>query len=444
MQILSGDRGRLRRARTFAAVFLALVLFVAACGDDDDADTGSAAEEEPTETPDEGSDEGSEGNEPTGTPVSIVALLDLTGPSALADIDSVVEATADGINADGGLNGQPVEVNVVDTKGDVATAQAAVNDIGSDVVAVVLSSPSVEAAISDGLSALGVPIVGVGYQPVVWGGQVTPFRLNCADSGEDFCAKPNFMTITTTFDAVVAEQIIGAELAGATKLSAAACAEVDSCAAAAPVFDAIAAERGLETSPVVRISSAAADYTSECIGFIQEGVDFIQISSSAAAGVKLIDSCLDQGYEGIFGASAGSVAGDLLTAPGTLAGGLNAFPWWVDDEPVVEYRSVMEDAGLSEEEYSGATQTGLYSAMRLLQAAVTDFADPDTELDGAALLAAMYQLDGEDLDGLIAPVSFSEDDLDRTRSCFWPYSKAEDGTLENPLGGLTMQCYPED
>lgn len=441
MHSLSSDRrSPMRRARTFWAVFLAMTLLLAACGDDDDADNGSAPEEEPAEP----TDEGSEGTEPTGTPVPIVALVDLTGPSALPQTEAIVEATIDAINADGGLNGQPVEVEIVDTKGDVATAQSAVNGIGDDVVAVVLSAPTVEAAISDALSALGIPIVGVGYQPPVWGGQVTAFGLNCADSGEDFCAKPNFMTIATTFDAIVATQVIGAEFADATKLVMASCAETDSCAQAAPVFEAIAKERGLEVAPQVRISSTAADYTSECIGFIQDGVDFIQLSVAATAALKLIDSCRDQGYEGSFGASGGSVTGDLLAAPATLAGGLNGFPWWVDDEPVAEYRSVMEDAGISENDYAGAPQTAVYSAIRLLQAAVEEHAEPGTDLDGAAALAAMYQLDGEDLDGLIAPVTFTEDNLDRVRACFWPYVKSEDGTLENPVGGLTMECYPEE
>jgi branched-chain amino acid transport system substrate-binding protein len=433
---IAHGRSRARRTLAAPAAFMALALVAAACGDDDDSDVSVDTTEAAT---DSGTESTEGGTEATGDPVTIVALVDDTGPSPIV-VGEIVQASAEAINNDGGLNGHPIEVDLVDVHGDAATAEAAVADI-SDAVAVVLGTAT-EAAIADDLSALGVPVVGVGYQPGVWGGTVNAFDLSC-ENNPDFCANPNFFAVTTTFDAVVAEQLLGAQAAGATKVSSAACAEVDSCAQAAPVFEAIAGELGLETSPVVRISSTAADYSSECIGFIQEGVDFIQISAAESAGVRLIESCLDQGYEGVFGASAGSVTAGMLETQGVLAGGLNAFPWFVDEEPVVAYREAMEAAGVEEATYSTASATGIYSAMRLLQAAITDHADPAAPLDGAAALAAMHQVQEEDLDGLIAPVSFTEDNLDRTRSCFFPYIKDEQGNLENPAGGLNYECYPD-
>ncbi len=433
----------------------ALGLLLAACGDDDDTDSSSddTTTDETTddtddttddgdEDEDDGEEEDDEGAAPTGDPVKVVALFDLSSPLALEGVQEVTEATVAAVNGDGGLAGHPIELEIVDTKGDVATAQAAVDAIADDVAIVLLAETTAETAIAESLSAVGVPVVGVGYNPAVWGGTVNAFGLDCAGN-PDFCAKPNFFTVTTTFDAVVAEQPIGAQLAGATKVATAACAEVDSCSQAAPVFDAVAAEIGLEVGTLVKVSASAPDYTSECVGFIQEGVDFIQISGSQEMGARLIDSCLDQGYEGIFGASAGTVSGVLLDAPGVLAGGVNGFPWWVDDAPVADYRSIMEDAGVEESAWANPTATGLYSVIRLVQTAIDDAADPSAPVDRTVALDAMYALDGEDLDGLIAPVTFSEDDLDRTRPCFWPYQKDADGNLENPLGGLTMQCYPE-
>jgi branched-chain amino acid transport system substrate-binding protein len=430
----SNSRPRRSAGRRVTAALVPLVLLVAACGNDDDA--GVVADD--AATSEDSAADGDEGA--TGEPVTVVAILEETGPTPLA-VGGVVQATADAINRNGGLSGHPIEVQIIDTRGDVATAQAAVRDI-DDPVAVVLSSPSVEASIGDDLAALGVPVVGVGYAPGLWGGRVNAFGLSC-ESSDDFCALPNFFTVTTSFDAVVAKQLLAAQAAGATTVSSASCAEVDSCARAVPVFEAIADEVGLERSPGVRINSNAADYSSECVGFMQAGVDFIQISASESAGVRLIESCLDQGYEGTFGASAGSVTAALLEAPGALAGGLNGFPWFVDEEPVVEYRETMEEAGLAEAEYGSPTATGVYSAMLLLQSAINDHAEAEAPLDGTAALAALHQVQDEDLGGLIAPVSFSEDDLDRTASCFWLYTKDTDGNLENPLGGLTFQCYPE-
>jgi len=378
---------------------------------------------------------------PAGDPVYLPLLVDLSGPSAVdPEGEAVLQAMVTVLNDDGGLGGHPIDAEVIDTKGDVATASEAVADLaGKDPVAVFVSSPSVEAAIGADLSALGVPIIGVGYNPTVWGGEV-PGALSC-ETDPTWCALPNFFTVTTTFSAVIAEQLVGGQLAGATNVSSAFCSETDTCASANPLFEGVAESLGLTVSPSIPVSSNAANYTGECVAWMQAGVDFIQLSLAAAGAISIIESCLDQGYEGIFGASAGSVRGELLDAPAELAGGVTALPWWVDDAPVAEYRDLMEAQGA---DYEGNVNTASYSVLRLLQKAIDDHADAAAPLDGAAALAAMHSVQDEDLDGLIVPVSFSEDNLDRHRDCFWPYTKDADGNFENPLGGLTYQCFPPE
>src|SRR4029078_3110092 len=123
-----------------------------------------------------------------------------------------------------------------------------------------------------------------------------------------------------------------------------------------------------------KVSATAADYTAECISWVQQGVDFIQISAGGSTGGKLMESCDDQGYKGIWGASAGSVTGDLTKAPFGLAGGLNAFPWWVDDAPVKTYRDTMQAAGVPDDGWASPVGTALYSALLLLQKGINDHA----------------------------------------------------------------------
>jgi branched-chain amino acid transport system substrate-binding protein len=448
---------------------VALALVVAACGDDDDDDDASSpatteaaaatteaapatteaapattaaapatTEAAPATTEASSSTEGSEA---MGDPVTIAVLTDETGPTPIPLVD-VTQAAIDAINADGGLNGHPIEIQTWDVKTDAAAAQAAVAEIPTDAIAVLLSSSGTEASIADSLSALNIPILGVGYNPGVWGGSITPFQLNCA-ANADFCANPNFFTTATTADAVIAEQLVAAKEAGATKVTSVVCAEVDSCSTSIPVFEAIAQSLGLEVSPAVKVSSTATDYSAECIGAIQDGVDFMQVSASSATATNLAASCNDQGYEGIFGASAGSVNTTILAIDGTFAGGLNGFPWFVDDPKVAEYRDIMEGAGVSEDLWGSPHATGFYADLLLLQKALADYADPAAPLDGAAALAAMYQVKDEDLDGLLAsPLTFTEDNLDRHQECFWPFIKQADGGIDNPLGGLTTSCFP--
>ena len=315
------------------------------------------------------------------SPVLIAGIVDATGASSAdqGNGEVIAKAWGDFINAKGGLDGHPVTFEFADNGGDAAKAQSQVAELeAKKPVAFLLLSSSIESSLGDALTKSGVPVLGVGYSPTIWGGSIEAFKLACStDPGAPVaCAIPNAFTLATTFGAVVDEQVIGAKAAGATKLVTAACAEVDSCSQAAPVFSADATALGLTDTGVVKVSSTASDYTAECIKFVQDGVDFVQISASGSVGVTMWANCQDQGYTGIFGASAGSVFGDLIKVKGiTLAGGLNAFPWWVDDAPVKEYREAMTAGGVTAEQYSSPTMTGVWSALQLFAKANTNLSD---------------------------------------------------------------------
>jgi branched-chain amino acid transport system substrate-binding protein len=377
----------------------------------------------------------------TGTPVTVAVLADETGVSATPTI-KVVKALADDINKNGGLNGHPIQLAAQDLKSDVATAQSAVQKIPSDAIAVILGSAVSEASIAPALSKLNIPVLGVGYQPPVWGGDITTFKLVCPASKNN-CAAPNFFTTASTIETTIGDQLVAAKNVGAKKVSAIVCAEVDSCSAAIPIFTAIAKNLGLEVAPQIKVSSTAPDYSAQCVAMMQQGVDYIQLSGSSTLGVNVMKSCTDQGYKGTFGASAGSVRQELLNAPGQLAGGLNGFPWFVDNPEAQKYVALMKAAGLAPADYATPTSTAQYTNLMLLAKEINDHADKSAPLDRAAALAAMYQTKDETLGGLIAQArTFTKDNLNRTNQCFWPYIKKADGTLTQPVGGLTVQCYP--
>ncbi len=462
------------RRRLFAvSVVAALVL--AACGGDDEETAGDTATAESpavttadapattdgdtpattaAETAAETAEDTAEDTAPATTaaeapvadksPILIAGSFDLTGVTGRPEHAAVVEAWAAWINERGGINGHPVELDLQDTKGDAALAQTQTEELlAKNPVLYLLATPGTETAQGATLAASGVPIMGVGYNPSIWGGNIEAFKLACSsEEGSPLpCALPNAFPIATTFGAVVDQQVLGALAAGATKGAVAACAEVDSCSAATPVWEATAAAAGLEYGGRVLVSSTAGDYSAECIQFIQDGVDFIQISGGSALGVALMNSCRDQGYDGIFGASAGSVSGETIRVEGvTLAGGINGFPWWVDDPLVQEYIDAMEAAGVSEDGINDPTATGLWSVLQLFAKANANLSDEPT---AAETLANMYTIKDETLGGLIAPTTFTEGEPAPARPCFWPYI-LEGGEFTNPLGGLAYQCYPAE
>jgi branched-chain amino acid transport system substrate-binding protein len=123
-----------------------------------------------------------------------------------------------------------------------------------------------------------------------------------------------------------------------------------------------------------------------------------------------------------------------------LAGGLNAFPWFIDDPLVTEYLDAMKAGGVSDDGINDPTATGMWSVLQLFAKANASLIDAPTAAD---TLANMYTVKDETLGGLIAPVTFSADQTgpSKARNCFWPYI-LKDGKMTNPLGGLTVQCSP--
>lgn len=452
------NRHSMRRA---AIAGIAGLLLVASCSSDAGTTkpvaTGAPASAAPTDAPttDSASTDAPTTDAPTTdapttepavpakSPVVIAAIIDATGPSSGPPQGAeIIQAWGTFINAKGGINGHPVTIEVADNGGDAAKSQTILDEmVAKKPVMILLESASTESSIAEGLGKSGIPILGVGYNPAVWGGDIEAFQLHCStDPGAPVpCALPNAFTLTTTFGAVVDEQVLAAQSVGAKTLVTAACAEVDSCSQAAPVFSTTAAALGLTDLGVVKVSSSAPDYNAECIQWVQQGVDFIQLSLGGAAGAKIFSDCTDQGYTGTFGASAGSVRGELITTEGIkLAGGLNAFPWWVDDAPVVEYRDALNAAGLKDDAINDPTATGIWGALQLFAKANANLGDDPT---AAEALDNMYTVKDETLDGLIAPVTFTKGELATHRPCFWPFV-LEDGKFTNPLGGLKYQCYP--
>ncbi len=261
--IVSNKRSPGERRRLLAAtgVIAVLALTAAACGDDSDASTDPpSGGDSPTTTA---------GAQPTGSPLRIGLLADQSGPQAQGQAEAVdiAEAWAADVNATGGVAGHPVELVVKDTKGDAPTGSAAAEELVGDesVVATLVVDSAGEAAFVPVLSSGGLPVVGgMGYNPRVWG------------------ALPNVWGIATTFPSVVNEQVIAAEAAGAATTAVAACAEVASCSAAAPVFEAANEALGLEYAGLVTVAVDAPDFTAECLQFVNDGVDFIQLSASAS------------------------------------------------------------------------------------------------------------------------------------------------------------------
>ena len=433
--------GRKMKIRTYSRLgfyAVAAIMVLSACGSSDSSPGDSAGSDstvvDTTVAPDV----------PPKSPVTVVAIVNVTGVGAGSGpfIPDVINAWATFINNKGGLNGHPVEVDVQDTKGDAAVSQSIIEaGLAKNPVLWLLDDPFTESAMAASLGATGIPVMGLGYAPAVWGGYIASMKYPCDPKPKSAfpCALPNAFPLSTTFGAVVESAAFVAKDQGATKVVFAACAEADSCSAAAPVFSLQTKALGLADAGLTKVSSSAADYNAECLVWIEAKVDFINMGVDGFAAGKIMANCLEQGYKGLFAASHGSVAGAMLTGP-DLVGALNGFPWWVDDAPVVEYRDAMQAAGVAKEGYENPTATGMWAAMQMFAKAQAAMSDAPT---AAEALANMYTIKAETLGGLVSSTTWTQGELAGARACWWNYT-LKAGVLANPLGGLTHQCNPAE
>jgi branched-chain amino acid transport system substrate-binding protein len=409
------------RGKVVVAALLALALVASACGDDD-TEAGS---------------EGNGGNGgpppsaemPPGTPVRIGVLMDQSGPQSPANtgVPEVLEAWVNHTNANGGVADRPVELVVEDDRGDAPTATSAVQGFIDDdsVDAMIIVGSSAEGAVGETVSEARLPVIGgIGYLPTVWG------------------ALPNFFGITTTFPSVVNMQLISAQEQGAETVAAAPCAEVPACAAAEPVFEAAAEALSLDYLGGVEVSADAPNYTAECLEFIDRGADFVQISANEAVGARLAADCTSQGYDGWFGASASSVTPGLYNDVDKLTGGLNAFPWYVDAEPVQNYRDVMDEQGVTEDQYGTPGSTAAWATLELFKKTIEANADAiSDDLTRDEVITAYGTVRDETLDGLLPnPITFTADQPAPPVDCFWLYT-AEGGEM---TGDFEPTCPPDE
>lgn len=398
-----------RRSGAFGRVAVAAIatfsLVAGACSDDDSDD----ATDDTTETDDGSATAAPGGEEPTGTAIRLALVSTVAAGQDGGEGLDVVAAWVDATNAAGGVAGHPIEVEIFATNADAPTAAAAGEEIANDpsFIGVMVADPITEAALAEPLGSGEVAIVGgVGFNPTLWG------------------VLPNWFGITTTFPAVVNMQVAAGVGSDLTRAAVVACAESPSCAAATPLFEAAAEAQGIEFGGGLGVNADAPNYTAECLQLIDDGVDYIQLSTTVPVAARVAEDCMTQGFEGRFGASAGTAAYDLYSQGISLTGGLNAFPWFVDDAPVQAFRDMMEAQGVDEESWTNASATAIYASLELFkQTMEANSASLSESPTREEVIAAYGTIADETLGGLLPqPLTFTADQPMTPINCFWLYT----------------------
>jgi branched-chain amino acid transport system substrate-binding protein len=250
------------------------------------------------------------GTGPKGAPIVIGSICSCSGPQASSEgeVANTLNGWAAWKNANGGVNGHPVKLTVLDDGGDAAkSAQLAKQLVEQDkVVAIVGEMSIVDSSWVKYVESKGIPVVGA------------------ALFNTSFLTSPAFFATGAQVPTLVYGLAEQAKLAGKAKIGVLPCAEAPACAQFAPLIAAIGGKvvGGVSVAYNAKITVTQPSYTANCLSAKSSGVDGTVVVENAETVMRVADQCAQQGYKPVqmnLSATVGRVWAKNPNMDGTIA-----------------------------------------------------------------------------------------------------------------------------
>lgn len=391
--------------RLLLAALFSFALLAAACGSDDDSteaadsdsaeqsDSGSDAESDTESEADEGAAESEEAMAAAGEPILVGNVSSLTGGALFPEASAAAAAVFDRVNADGGINGRPLELLIEDDAGTPEGAGAAGRKLVEQdgVVGMVGSASALECAINSQFYAdSGVySIQGTGVDPLCFlsptispvntgpysGVTVSLFYASETLALDNVCNINLFVIpdLAPAFDAAVGrwQEITGKEL----------------------TFRAAAATLEDDPTPLMLQARDAG-----CEAVVVDGVEPHALAVGRAIEAQGLNDII---WIGLTSYYTDSVAEQLGSAGNGLRANSEFEPFGSDAEALDDWRTLMTDAEVPLTSFA----QGGYVAATIFVDAVSSI---DGEVTRESVAAAMKALEPVNTPLLGTPFTFGE------------------------------------
>jgi branched-chain amino acid transport system substrate-binding protein len=404
----------------FSAAALCATLGLSACGS-----SSSTAAPPPTSATG-GSSTGAAA--PTGAPIKIGTIGVFSGFSSATDLPAAdaMQAWADYTNANGGINGHPVQVIVKDDAGVPAKSLAAAKDLiqNEHVIAIVGQNES-------GLEDVWAPYAAQMKVPVIGG----------PANGASWLSNPNMFPAAGTFVNSSTAGAYTAVLAGTKNYSVIYCAEVPACGEISAIGKTVSTKVGLTWAGAESVSASAANYTAQCLSLKSKKADSVFLGSSIDVAVRFLASCKTQGFTPTAIDDARNwTAAQLQNPVWNGAWIVSEGPLWFGDDPATQtFQAAMKKyepnaVGNSNGPLGWAAGVVFGDAAK---AGIATGATPTS----ADVLKGLYTL-GPDFTagGLMVPTTYTPGKPATQKICGW-YAKVVNGAMTTPKGAA-MVCLP--
>ncbi len=357
----------------------------------------------------------------TGTPIKIGVVASLSGqPLPASAGPEALKAWAATVNGLGGLQGHPVEIIVRDDGNDPAKSLTVVKQlVEEDGVVAITSWTSLATSWADYIEKKHVPVVGGQSYAPVWQ------------------ENPDFFPVQSTLGTALTSQPLMAKNAGATSIGSYYPADVSTAVQAVQAVDGIASSLGLKATFNAAISASQPDFTAPCLAGKEAGVDAMMLAGVPVE--RITPSCAQQGFKPLWILPGEAVTSKVLKTPdlGDVLAPQMAFPFFLADSATQDYRSSMETnyRGPEDEMFSPLTSSAWMAGLVYEQAAKSFSKDTVTPDDVFTGLYTVKNLTGG---GLLAGLTYSQNQKERTVNCFWE-TKVHDGQWL-AVNGLKPTC----
>ena len=405
---------RISRGSVRAVVVAIVLVLMAACGSSGSGSSGRTA--------------GTAESGPKGTPFKIgyICFCANFGAASTGNAFRAFEGWVKWKNANGGINGHPVQAVTRNDPGNPGVALKQVKElVGEGVVALVSNDSSNDEAWASYIESTGIPV----FNTVV-GSAKLAMSLNAFSTAVSLVYNP-------------AGIVASAKKSGVRRLALFYCAEVAACKQLVPVLKDASKTAGVDISFAASVLSTAPNYTAQCLAAKDANADGLFVAGAPSTALRVVASCAQQGYGARLVSYGQSFSREFEGQPGTdnmIAFAPN-IPFYKTDFGGIKTMTAAYDKyekGLTGSPAYNDTAVVQWTTGQLIaEAAVAGKVGVAREPSGPDLLEAMYTLRSTNLDGMTPQLTFVKGQP-HLNKC-WFYAGIEDNKFATPYG-LTPSC----
>jgi branched-chain amino acid transport system substrate-binding protein len=349
------------------------------------------------------------GSAPTGGTIKVGVITDSTGVAASGYVttEKGIKAYVNGVNADGGINGQKLAYVMGDSTSTPAGALTAAQKlVQSDKVFAIISVTSDLFGAEPYLLKQGIPVVGTGFDGPEWEVQS---NTNMFDA-----EGPSDPSTVYTTNALVMKSL------GATKCGSLGYKDSPSASKSAVASVKSCTNGGLKADDASLVSFGSTDMAPTALKMKQDGVDGVTLGVVPNTAFALAAELRQQGVNPKAFLMLTGYGGDLLSSSAAVTAA-QGFEFSSTGQPVESNtpatQKLVKNLATAGETQTPtfAEQTG-YISMTAFAAGLKAAGNNPTK---ASFMTAMRAVKSFDAEGLLSPESIDFSSYAPTKSCEW-------------------------